>query len=931
MFSGRPPPALPTSWNTGSPGRGAAGAPQGLLRRSGSGSSSGGSGPVLHGSQISQAHAAAAATPPLELLRRQSSQTLGAAGPNEFAQQIHLPDLSADVPVDDNGFVLALEGVEGAAAAGGGRIVAGDFGGLARWEAWLAALRCLLPCSPAAQLASLWRLLAALGRSLCEPAVPEGGDLLESLMVASLPLALGVTSRVAEAQGGANNAHEGLLLAVAAALASMSERLPQVGTPQLPALQSCFVYGFAASVRCLGMLPQEAAAASKVAEAWFHAGIASKRIGELGKECFTVLSQAEASGVMPLLNLSWRWLKSLCVAAAAACADPGVDSAGATPSDAEGAEVVATALMRAASAASQQFLTILGASPLPPQGVDGALKLAAFHCSNFLRVARDASLVARRAASFPAKQLAASLVPVADALARSQPSHQNAAALARVRELFDKVSSMMLELGATPLGPGIANQHEGPSQSCLAAEGSLTPFLEQVPAARAFAANLLLLLASGRVPAAGAGNSASSILGLALTAVERCVCKGCLLGGVELDSLGILFAVGAPGVRARVIAWTVAHEPRLYCVALRLHQVLPRWLGGARAAAWADQLLDGLLGVGTGAPSRSQCQVASCITVLWAHCPQHVASESLRSSLGPMLRPGCGGALPPAAWLLVRRVAASASSAVAAGNGAASAAAGAAKGIASCISSDLRSGQVVAAPQLRALAALLRAGLLPDAELAALGRGLRQLLSNAEVPLPLRVEAWASHAEVCMRTKASDDFRVSLLYARKHLSPLPGANVRVLAALARAPAPLLSGGGPLPSSILEEGAGSEAPWPLRVAALAAASALIVRPGAPDALRAAAQAILKTFEQEAPRDADPASQARARASKRRRLLQELAQLPLDVGATEVAAQQELVNLCLASRARIEGWLRDCGWAPAEARNQPPAGQLSPQPR
>lgn len=127
--------------------------------------------------------------------------------------------------------------------------------------------------------------------------------------------------------------------------------------------------------------------------------------------------------------------------------------------------------------------------------------------------------------------------------------------------------------------------------------------------------------------------------------------------------------------------------------------------------------------------------------------------------------------------------------------------------------------------ELRSLVAFVRASAFETRkdDLNIIGERLRRLLGAASLPLQMRVEAWAAHAEVCLRVRSERAFRISLRYAVKHLAESDVAGLHVACALQRAPAELLPGNA---AAIMKGLCAAE--WPLRVAGLTAAAALTMR-------------------------------------------------------------------------------------------------------
>ncbi|CAE8663501.1 unnamed protein product, partial [Polarella glacialis] len=176
------------------------------------------------------------------------------------------------------------------------------------------------------------------------------------------------------------------------------------------------------------------------------------------------------------------------------------------------------------------------------------------------------------------------------------------------------------------------------------------------------------------------------------------------------------------------------------------------------------------------------------------------------------------------------------------------------------------------------LTTLIRSRAVSQNRLVAIADRLRGLLGSAQLPLEIRAEAWAAHAEACLLLGATGELRVAVRYAVKHLASLEPAGARVASVLSRASGMLLQG-----SAVAVEGLCS-VEWPLRAAGLAAAAAAAVRPDAPAPIREVARCAVDAFREESSElsssppaggwSADPSRQRR----KRRRLLLELAALP-----------------------------------------------------
>lgn len=221
---------------------------------------------------------------------------------------------------------------------------------------------------------------------------------------------------------------------------------------------------------------------------------------------------------------------------------------------------------------------------------------------------------------------------------------------------------------------------------------------------------------------------------------------------------------------------------------------------------------------------------------------------------------------------------------------------------------------------LRCLAAFTRSGILVQEDLERAGAGLRRLLSKPVLPPPVRTEAWVWHAQVCLRARAIDEFRIALRYAVKHLASDASAGARVAAVIAQAPIGFLEGA----AGTLEGLCSVE--WPLRISGLAAAKSVQARAmGASvtaqeiatvDAVACALAAFAEEYgcvggkPWANPTMGSDCAGAQAYQAKRRRVLLELAALPVqmaDAGGPQ-AADPDFAELCLSARGRIDAWLQ-----------------------
>jgi len=297
--------------------------------------------------------------------------------------------------------------------------------------------------------------------------------------------------------------------------------------------------------------------------------------------------------------------------------------------------------------------------------------------------------------------------------------------------------------------------------------------------------------------------------------------------------------------------------------------------------------------------------MASCLAVFLARMPPELAAPWVRRTLAPLHQTAGesegattadGAAEVPILWLLARKL----SAAIAGDPGEKGPLGVVVAWAADCVAESMGCGSSAKAETrgLRALAALVHAGALQDeGRLKATGSRMRAILGRAGVPVALRAEAWAAHAEVCLQMDAADELRVSLLYAVRYLADHPSTGARVADVLARARGRLLGGA----SQALEGLCGATVP--LRLGGLAAAAAIVKRGAsagadpAPAAVEEVAHGAVEAFEEEQHRDGGT-------RAKRRRLLREIVQDSEAAGVLD----PDLKELCVAARARIDGWLR-----------------------
>jgi len=375
-----------------------------------------------------------------------------------------------------------------------------------------------------------------------------------------------------------------------------------------------------------------------------------------------------------------------------------------------------------------------------------------------------------------------------------------------------------------------------------------------------------------------------------------------------VDGLAMLVASSFPGACPKLLAWTVSEDSNFYCLALRIHQMLPLRMGAERSLSWAQLLLDGLLLVrGEAEAGRADCQTASCITVLLAACPPECVGPWVQRALSPLLvRCKSSSAL----WTLARRLCRALSGPARAGLAE----------VANAAEDVLRPETYAACgllgymQRLRCLAELVQSGYFEQEKLKAISGELQVLLASERVPVRVRTEVWAVHAECCLRrgevADAAADFRVSVRYAIKHLASVDAAGARVASALSRVPGAHLTGSGTAAIKGL-----CSMDWPLRAAGLSAAAAATARRNVQADVQDVARSAILAFEEEHGyvisndcKSGWMAEQAPAVAHqrKRRRLLENLASLPDALPSGEEVAD-ELPELCAVVRAKIDVWL------------------------
>jgi len=800
-----------------------------------------------------------------------------------------LPDLIPS-STTDAGVAISLQSVTNAASSAQQKLSITDLGGPSRWIAWLGQLHALdaqttIDCGP-----TLWRFIAILVNGLAEE-TSVMGDLLRAVAASALRCILFLTPPCPGGSGATAGMQE-LAAGLMDVLALAGEKLQQALACGGPT--SFLIEGFAACAKTMIRVPSARnAVAVRAAENWLRASLANGvPLQGLGAECLSLARAAEATGAGNLLNIAWRLLKVLCL-----------DSTCDMP-------MTCTVLEHAARAAAEQLVAArdgehVGGDPL---------FVAKFHCSNFLRLARDSPALMREC--FPIRQVLEAFAPAASALG-GRPSEAldtgtEQPIVSMARELLHKLMGLAVERWATA-----ANGQPDVEK--------LEQFLATPALADALVRCSLPFLASGRVDWSAIGGpdalivstetiKAESLLTFVLKFIEVGPSDGfrgsLRLGASEVNALAMLFAAGAPGVRQRVLVWTFSSEPPLYCLALRLHQLFPLWLGAGRSLAWAQMLVQGAICARDGPPSRSQCQAASCAALVVARCPPAKATVWVQAALAPLIAAGPGDPTPPVAlWVLARRLAASLGSGDTPVVGILAALVNRRLEVGSGV--DAR-GTQLEGRAIRCFGVLTRKGALRNdvARLTLTGECLRRILGSASIPLKLRIDVWAAHTEVCIQLKAKDEFRVSMRYAIKHLSGLERAGVHVAAALVRAPNSMLDGVQTTLDGLCRM------TWPLRCGGLGAAAAISSRNGAvPAALVTTASHACDAFADDTcgRSGTNSANSGIARATgtwpmgpnglraKRRRLLAELARLPEDA-----AEDPELPALCSAAAARIATW-------------------------
>lgn len=658
-----------------------------------------------------------------------------------------------------------------------------------------------------------------------------------------------------------------------AALASRLHGLPAENPPRR-AVCVAISQGFGCSVRLLTRLPSARTISnSQASEAWLRASMSAGGAAACGATCVEFLDTAEAEGSAPLLNLAWRLLKQLCLDASC---DP---------------DTVNEALRRSAGAAASHLATAAAASSHRAAAAadDKSLFVATFHCSNFLRLARDAPVLTK--GDFPLSSVVAAL-----ASGLSGTSLFSAqAGTPKARDLLDKLVSMALERWNSTSGWGGGGDDLG-------------SLLEKPDMAEVLVVNAIALIASGR---ASGGSRLGALFEEVLTAAERLACSLEDAFWVPISKCAaIMCTSGAPHARSRLLNWTLSRHPGLYCLALQVHRSMATMMTSSQTVAWVKLLYDGLFATespGPGSLLRGQGQAASCMALLLVNCPYADAVDSwVQAALVPLVSEVSHRSICPPAplWSLAGRLAAAA--AAAGDNPGAKAVRAALETLAKQVLSALDSGGHGGAPRSRAwrfrgLAALVRWGIVPRAEVESMGPRLRVVLGDPCTPLAVRAEVWEAHAEVCLRVDAADDFRVSVRYALKHLTEIAPMGARVAGAVARAPSKLACG-----TDEVLEGL-SSAPWPLRISGLAASTCVCARrPRAIEAVVDAAQVALKAF----------ASMYGGAGAKRRRLLVEVMDLhPPDRVELD---NDDMRNLCLSARAHIDSWIHaDAGFQGARS--------------
>ncbi|CAE7202915.1 unnamed protein product [Symbiodinium sp. CCMP2592] len=584
------------------------------------------------------------------------------------------------------------------------------------------------------------------------------------------------------------------------------------------------VNGCIAYLRLLGRSPAAYTPSSANAlQEWFAAA-QPHATDELGDACLELATVAQAASASGILNTAWRLLKALCL-------DTRTDRAFT-------AHVLAHAAAGCAQAAGRDS--------------EEALLAARFHCSNFMRLAKEApSLQVHEGKgnlqAFPLEVVLCAVRSELGAFSTSMPN-----------PLLEKVVAISLEKWTAGSSLQQFQEVKWPETGqCHAYD-------------RLFAKVALPLLASKKISDHGVRGQ-GRLLPAVLDAAQASEAKESSNEGA--DALAVLCAHGAPGARRRLLAWTLSESVSLYSLALRVHLFLTTRLGAARALAWAQFLMRGsdLVGGSRKCALRAQSQVCSCIAVMSTSCHPNLLSPWVQNLFFSEL---CRAD----ELLLVRRIVASHPSV--------------ADELAEKLTTDVQAAPSPA--KLRCLCSIVR--LMPKEKLKVMCEMLRSILRSDSFDAATRAEAWAAHARCCERLGDVSNFRVGMRYAIKHFDKSDVTGTRVALVLSRVGGALFEG-----SAGAIEGLCC-ATWPLRAAGLAAAASAMTQ-DAPAAVRQVSRTAVSAFDE----DFIAQSDRLELPSKRRRLLQCLVNLPDKFVKAE--GEEDISDLCELSVSKIKSWLGD----------------------
>ncbi|CAE7940054.1 unnamed protein product [Symbiodinium sp. KB8] len=541
---------------------------------------------------------------------------------------------------------------------------------------------------------------------------------------------------------------------------------------------------------------------------------------ELGDACLELATSAQAASASGILNTAWRLLKALCL-------DTRTDRA-----------FTAHVLAHAAAACAQAAC----------RDSEEAMLAARFHCSNFLRLAKEApSLQAHgkgqeNVQAFPLEVVLCAVRSELGGVSTSMPN-----------PLLEKVVAISLEKWTAGSSDQVQEEKWPETGQCHAYD-------------RLFAKVALPLLASKKIP--WEFSLQGRLLPAVLDAAQASEAKEFTNEGA--DALAVLCAHGAPGARKRLLTWTLSESVSLYGVALRVHLFLTSRLGAERALAWAQFLMKGsdLLGGSRQCALRAQSQVCSCIAVLLSSCHPNFLIPWVQNMFSSEM---CRAE----ELLLVRRIVASRPT------------------VADELAEKLTTN-VQAAPspaKLRCLGNIAR--LMPKEKLKVMCEMLRSILRSDSFDAATRAEAWAVHAWCCERLGDVSNFRVGMRYAIKYFDKSDVMGTRVALVLSRVGGALFEG-----SAGAIEGLCC-ATWPLRAAGLAAAASAMSE-DAPAAVRQVSRTAVSAFDEGFIAQSDRLEVP----SKRRRLLQCLVNLPDKFDKAE--GEEDISHLCELSLSKIKSW-------------------------